>query len=150
MSLRQMIDLPPFWLVLFAALAWAQARFLPNGAFGPWADAAGGLLIATGVLAMAASVVEFRRHRTTVIPHREASALVTTGIYRLSRNPIYLADALILSGLCLAWDALSGLVLVPAFMAVIHLRFIRPEEARLRARFGPQFQAWAARTRRWL
>ena len=150
MTVRQMIDLPPVWLALFAALAWAQARHFPNGAFGTWADLAGALLVGLGVFAMGGAVLEFRRHRTTVVPHQEASALVTTGLYRLSRNPIYLADALILSGLCLLWDALSGLVLVPAFMTVIATRFIRPEEDRLRARFGPAFETWAARTRRWL
>lgn len=149
-SLSRMIDLPPLWLGLFAALAWAQAQLLPTGAFGPVATALGGALVVAGILLMLAAFVEFRRHRTTVVPHRQASALITTGIYRLSRNPIYLADALILAGLCLRWSAASGLILVPAFTALIAARFIAPEEARLRAGFGTAFDTWAARTRRWL
>jgi protein-S-isoprenylcysteine O-methyltransferase Ste14 len=151
MTLREAIDLPPLWLALFAALAWAQARLLPLGGFGAWGDPAGAALIGAGLALMAAAFVEFRRHRTSVIPHRQPSALVTTGVYRLSRNPIYLADALILAGLCLRWDALPALVLlVPLFAAVITARFIRPEEARLRAAFGAAFDDWAARTRRWI
>jgi protein-S-isoprenylcysteine O-methyltransferase Ste14 len=151
MTPREAIDLPPLWLALFAALAWAQARLLPIGGFGAWGGPAGAALIGAGLVLMAAAFVEFRRHRTTVIPHHQPAALVTTGVYRLSRNPIYLADALILAGLCLRWNALPALaLLVPLFMAVITVRFIRPEEARLRAGFGPAFEAWAARTRRWI
>ncbi|MDH3263744.1 MAG: isoprenylcysteine carboxylmethyltransferase family protein [Paracoccaceae bacterium] len=150
MTPRKMIDLPPLWLALFAALAWAQARLLPFGGFGGWGGPLGTALIVGGLALLAVAVVEFRRHRTTLNPHGEASALISTGIYRFSRNPIYLADALILSGLSLLWGALAGLVLVPAFMALIAARFIRPEEDRLRAAFGAAFEAWAARTRRWL
>jgi protein-S-isoprenylcysteine O-methyltransferase Ste14 len=150
MSLREMIDLPPLWLALMAGLAWLQSRVLPVGGFGAWGGPLGWAFILAGGALMLAAFVEFRRHRTTVVPHQEARVLITTGVYRLSRNPIYLADALILSGLSLWWNALAGILLVPLFMAVISARFIRPEEARLRVRFGPAFEAWATRTRRWL
>lgn len=149
MTLRQMIDLPPLWLTLFAGLAWGQARLWPAGD-ATWADGLGAALVALGLALAVAAAVEFRRRRTTIIPHRQASALVTGGVYRLSRNPIYLGDALILAGLALIWGAWSGLVLVPAFMAVISARFIGPEEARLRTAFGPAFEDWAGRTRRWI
>jgi protein-S-isoprenylcysteine O-methyltransferase Ste14 len=147
---RQLADLPPVWLAVFAAGAWAVSRMLPPsglGAAGLWTGRA---LILLGLLLMALALVEFRRHRTTVIPHKGASALVTSGIYRLSRNPIYLGDALILSGLCLAWDCLPALILVPAFMFLISNRFIRPEEDRLRTAFGTDFASWSTRTRRWI
>ncbi len=147
---RQLADLPPVWLAIFAATSWAFARILPPsglGASGLWA---GRVLILLGLVLFALALTEFRRHRTTVIPHKGASALVTSGIYRLSRNPIYLGDALILAGLCLAWDCLPALALVPAFMFLISNRFIRPEEDRLRTAFGPDFDTWATRTRRWI
>ena len=146
----QLLDMPPVWLAFFAAFAWLQPIVLPLGGFGGLGRPAGAALILVGIAVMAAALAQFRRHRTTVIPHREPDALITTGIYRASRNPIYLADALILAGLAFWWNALLGLLLVPAFMDVIRRRFIEPEEARLRARFGPDFEAWAARTRRWL
>ncbi len=75
--------------------------------------------------------------------------MIERGVYAWSRNPIYLADALILAGLALRWDV-AALVLVPLFMAVIRRRFIDGEEAMLRDRFGPAFDAYAARVRRWL
>ena len=150
MTLPRTIDLPPLWLALFAGIAWAQAEALPVAGIGAWGRWAGIALVALGLALFAAALVEFRRHRTTVIPHREPSALITTGIYRLSRNPIYLADALILAGLSLIWGAVSGLLLVPIFLALVTARFIRPEEARLRAGFGVDFDAWARNTRRWI
>ncbi len=142
-------DLPPLWLLAFALLARAQARLLPidpgtAGRIAGWALVAGGLALAL------AAVVALLRARTTLVPHREASALVTGGIYRFSRNPIYLGDVLVLAGLCLIWGAIAGLVLVPLLWLVLDRRFVRPEAARLRARFGPAFDAWAARTRAWI
>jgi protein-S-isoprenylcysteine O-methyltransferase Ste14 len=143
------IDLPPVWLAVFVALGWVQAEWWPVGSFGLSGDWIGALLVAAGLALAVAAAVEFRRARTTIIPHEEPSAIVTTGVYRLSRNPIYLGDALILTGLGLRWDSVLALVLVPVFVAVITARFILPEEGRLRARFGPEFDAWAVRVRRW-
>lgn len=143
-------DYPPVWLAAFAAAAWAQGRFLPFLQPGDWAVWAGRGLVGAGGALMLAAAVELRRHRTTIIPHETPSALVTTGVYRVSRNPIYLADLLILAGLALLFGALPSLLLVPVLAVVLERRFIRPEEARLRARFGPAFDAWARGTRRWI
>jgi protein-S-isoprenylcysteine O-methyltransferase Ste14 len=143
------IDLPPVWLALFAAMGWAQAAWVPVGSFGAAGDWVGAALVAAGLGLALAAAVEFRRARTTIIPHGTPAAIVTSGVYRLSRNPIYLGDALILTGLGLRWDSALALVLVPVFVAVITARFIRPEEARLEAHFGAEYAAWAARVRRW-
>jgi len=113
-------------------------------------DFAGGLLVGGGLVLVALAFAEFRRHKTTVIPHREADRLIQTGIFRRSRNPIYLADVLVLAGLILRWDAVLSLVLIPAFMALIEKRFIRGEEIRIRQEFGAAFDSYAARVRRWL
>ncbi len=147
--MRPTLDYPPVWLAGFAAAAWAMAQLWPGGG-GGWARPLGAGLVLTGVALTAAAAVEFRRHRTTLLPHAAPSALVTTGVYRLSRNPIYLADLLILAGLVLIWGALPALGLVPLLALVLHRRFVLPEEARLRAAFGAAFADWAARTRRWL
>ena len=146
------IDLPPVWLAGFLALAWAQASRLPAGlSFGPvWADLAGGLLVGGGILLMALALHEMRRSRTTVIPHREADRLVTSGIFSRSRNPIYLGDSMVLAGLILSWDAVLALPLVPVFVWVIERRFIVPEENRLRSKFRADFARYTQRTRRWL
>jgi len=140
---------PPTWLALFLGLAWVQSRVLPLFDAGPVGRIAGAVLIASGLGVMLLAATQFLRHRTTVLPRETPSAMIDSGIYRLSRNPIYLADALILAGAALRWDA-GGLILVPLFMAIIRNRFILGEEAGLRARFGPAFEAYAARTRRWI
>ncbi len=140
---------PPTWLALFLVLAWVQSRMLPAFPPGPQVRTAGAVLIAAGLGVMVLAVLQFRRHRTTVLPRETPTAMIDTGIYRFSRNPIYLADTLILSGAILRWD-LGGIILVPLFMAVIRQRFILGEEAGLRACFGAEFDAYSARTRRWL
>lgn len=140
---------PPTWLALFLGLAWIQSRVLPLADAGPAGRTAGAVLIAAGLGVMLLAGGQFLRHRTTVLPRETPTAMIDTGVYRLSRNPIYLADALILAGAALRWDA-AGLILVPLFMAIIQRRFILGEEEGLRARFGPAFKAYAARTRRWL
>ena len=140
---------PPTWLGLFLVLAWAQSHWLPVLPSGPVLRLAGTGLILAGIAIFALALAEFRRHRTTVLPRETPNRLITGGIYRFSRNPIYLADALILSGAALRWDA-AALLLVPLFMSIIRTRFIRGEEAGLRAVFGSEFDAYAARVRRWI
>ena len=116
----------------------------------PATDLAGGMLVGLGLIVMGLAVVEMTRQKTTVVPHMEASHLVTKGIFARSRNPIYLGDALVLAGLALRWDSPVALVLVPVFMAIITWRFIIPEEMRLASKFGADFTAYCARTRRWV
>ena len=111
------------------------------------------VLIALAGLALGlVAVGQFLRARTTVDPldPGKASALVASGIYRFTRNPMYLGMATLL----LAWAvylsnvaALAGLALFIAYMN----RFqIAPEERALRARFGEQFDAYCRRVRRWI
>lgn len=146
------VDLPPVWLAGALALAWAQARHWPLGLSfgGGWADLAGGLLVGGGLVLVALAAAEFRRARTTIVPHRQASALVTGGIYSRTRNPIYLADLMILAGLILYWDAVLSLVLVPLLLWVLERRFVIPEENRLRRTFRADFARYAQKVRRWI
>lgn len=144
------LDLPPVWLAGFALLAWGQSRWLPLGRFGGWADWAGPALIGIGVLVGVAGLWALIRHKTSFIPGDTPDALVTSGAFRFSRNPIYLADAAILGGLVLTWQAVPSLVLVPAFMTLIQKRFIVGEEERIRNQFGESFAAYASRVRRWM
>ncbi|KUF09010.1 methyltransferase family protein [Pseudoponticoccus marisrubri] len=146
------IDMPPVWLAGALALAWWQSTALGMGlSFGPvWADLLGGMLVGGGLLLIALALFEMRRHRTTVIPHQEADRLVTSGIFKRSRNPIYLGDSLILTGMILYWDAVLALPLVPILVWILEKRFIEPEEARLRRKFVAGFTRYAQETRRWL
>jgi protein-S-isoprenylcysteine O-methyltransferase Ste14 len=146
-SPRALADTPPVWLAGCIALAWAQAQWLPLWpAPAPWLGAAA---VVFGLALFLWAGVQFRRRRTSIVPRETPAALLTTGPYALTRNPIYLADALILAGLALRWDA-GGLVLVAGFVALISGRFIAGEEALCRAAFGARWDAYAARVRRWL
>ncbi|WP_093966940.1 methyltransferase family protein [Actibacterium lipolyticum] len=148
--LLKWLDLPPIWLAFFGVTAWGQSRLLPAFSFGKWADWVGTALVGAGVLIAVSAILQFFGNRTSVIPRRTPRTLIRTGIYRLTRNPIYLADAMVLGGLILRWDAVLSVVLVPVFMAVIHRRFIKGEEMRIREEFGEAFDAYASRVRRWL
>lgn len=147
--MRLTLDYPPVWLAGFAALAWGSGRLLPHGP--GWLVWPGGALVAAGVILMGVAALQMHRHRTTIDPHGQPSALVTSGVFGLSRNPIYLADALILAGLCLCLQVpIVALALVPGFMLVVRRRFIANEEARLAEAFPREFAAYRQRSRRWI
>ncbi|MCM0611264.1 isoprenylcysteine carboxylmethyltransferase family protein [Marinobacter sediminum] len=110
------------------------------------------LLLALGVFFSVAGVISFRQANTTVDPRKPeaASSLVSSGIYRFSRNPMYVGFALALSAwavfLASAWS-LSGVV---GFVLYLNHFQIIPEEQALRELFGEEFRAYESRVRRWL
>lgn len=146
------IDMPPVWLIGALAIAWLQSRFfdLGLGFGGAWADLLGGLLVGGGIVLMLLAMYEFRRFKTTVIPHETPTRLISSGVFKRSRNPIYLADVLILSGLIFRWDAVLSLPLIPLLVWVLETRFIVPEENRMRRKFRADFARYCQKTRRWL
>jgi protein-S-isoprenylcysteine O-methyltransferase Ste14 len=144
-----LLDTPPVWLAAGIALVWAQSRWLPLWPVTAGLRTAGFVVIALAVVLFLLAAREFRRHRTTIIPRETPTALLASGPYALSRNPIYLADAMLLSGVVLIRD-LGAAWAVAAFVLVIQGRFIRGEEAGCAQAFGAAWQAYAARVRRWL
>lgn len=142
------VDFPPVWLAGFAAIGGLFGRAFPVHYSAN--SLIGFLLVALALVLMVLAVIQMMIARTTVIPRRDPDALITGGLYRFSRNPIYLADAILLAGLYIAWDALVALPLVAVFMIVIQMRFILEEEERLTRVFGAVFEDYRARTRRWL
>lgn len=151
-AMLKWLDIPPMWLLACAILAWLQVQWVPLGlSFGSsWAVPLGTGLVVLGLVLVVLALWAFARHRTTPIPHRQASALITSGIFAWSRNPIYLADVMILTGLILRWNAVVSLPLIPFLAWIIQIRFIRAEEARLQKAFGDAFLRYQAQTRRWL
>jgi protein-S-isoprenylcysteine O-methyltransferase Ste14 len=140
---------PPTWLLLFLGLAYLQSRWVPLLPSVPAGRHLGAVFVIGGLAVIVMAAMQFRRHQTTILPREMPRAMLTTGLYAYSRNPIYVADALILAGCALRWD-MAFLILVPVFMAVIAVRFIAGEEAGLRAVFGTAFETYAARVRRWV
>ncbi len=140
------LDIPPVWLVLALAVSWALSRLWSVAAFTGF----GKVLIAFALILMLAAVGQMVARRTTFIPRRDPQALIATGVFALSRNPIYLADVLILTGAILYWGAVLALPVIPAFIALITQRYIRDEETRLRAGFGLAASQYFATVPRWI
>ena len=145
------IDIPPVWLLAAVIATWFIGQAQPFGLSldFPITQLLGGLLVGAGIILMALAAMEMRKQRTTIVPHKEADSLVTSGIFKRTRNPIYLGDAAILAGLALRWDAVLALVLVPIFIWIIEKRFIIPEENMLRRKFRADFAHYEQKTRRW-
>ena len=92
----------------------------------------------------------FHQARTTVKPFQESTSLVTNGVFRISRNPMYLGFVLILIGIAMLVRSLSPYLVVFVFAIFIDKIYIRTEEYMLTEKFGSKWQAYKAKTRRWL
>ncbi|MET0551744.1 MAG: isoprenylcysteine carboxylmethyltransferase family protein, partial [Vicinamibacteria bacterium] len=112
----------------------------------------GSALALAGLGLCGAGVASFRRARTTVDPRvpDAASALVDTGVYAFTRNPMYLGFAIVLAGWAVVLANAASLALLPLFVLYLNRYQIGPEEQALAARFGPAFTSYAARVGRWL
>ncbi len=92
----------------------------------------------------------FHKENTEVCPFGTSSTLVTHGLYRFTRNPMYLGSTLILFGASILLGSLSPYVIVFAFALLMDRMFIRMEEKKLAVTFGAQYEEYKSRTRRWL
>ena len=141
---------PVVYLAYFVAtllIDWRRpAPLLPT-----WPQyAVGALLIAVGVLIGVAMVREFRRARTPVQVHKSATALVTTGIFRYSRNPAYVGVTLVYVGAAVMVDSLWILLGVLPAIYWTHRKAILREEEHLQELFGQDYAAYKHAVRRWI
>jgi len=144
---------PPVVALCTAGLMYAAAWLVPALDFGlPWRRTIAGTLAAVGVLFDAAGLAHFFRAKTTINPldPSAASALVTGGVYRLTRNPMYVGLALLLLAWAIYLANVAALALMPLFVFYINRFQIAPEERALASRFGADYQAYRARVHRWL
>ena len=143
---------PPVLLVLLGAMAWGIAVTSPSGLVLP---AAPYLAVLVGIAGLALNLlpkIAFRRLGTTVNPLRPhaSTAVVTSGLYRFSRNPMYLGHVLILSAWVIALRSPES-ALLPLFQLAYLTRFqVVPEERVLSARLPIEYAAYVKTTRRWL
>jgi protein-S-isoprenylcysteine O-methyltransferase Ste14 len=107
-------------------------------------------LIVLGILFVIAPARKFDVAGTTIKPFQESTALVTSGFFAVSRNPMYLGMTLMLAGIAMLLRSASPFVVVLAFPIVIDRRFIVFEEQSLERTFGADFRQYKARVRRWL
>lgn len=146
--------IPPVLQLLFwAVVAWGLARLFPGLAW-QWAgqDVTAAVLALAGIGIGVAGIVQFRRHRTTVNPValEQASAIVTDGVYRHTRNPMYLGLALVLTGWVTLLGHPLGALAIIGFVLVMTIIQIAPEERVLAAKFGAAYADYLKKTRRWL
>lgn len=110
----------------------------------------GGILIVMAVSLLGASLMRFRHARTNVETWKPSTALVISGPYRVTRNPIYVAFGLVFLGLACALDNLWLLVLWPFLIVTLDVGVIRREERYLETKFGDAYRAYCRNVRRWL
>ena len=148
------IRVPPLvYLAVFALIAWGLSILLPalDVEWAMMTVLAVGFM-ATGIFLLLFAVGAFARAGTTVNPIEpgDAETLVTSGLYRFSRNPMYLAMALILIGAAFLVSNLASFLAPALFVCVITMTQIKPEERALKELFGDTFYQYCQRTRRWI
>jgi protein-S-isoprenylcysteine O-methyltransferase Ste14 len=144
---------PPVVTAVAAALMWASHRWTPLAHWiePPW-NRIGGLVAVAGVAIAVAAIAHFRRVGTTVDPTdpSKSSRLVTDGVFRASRNPMYLALLLLLIGWAIWLGSATPWLGPPLFVVVLTRVQIIPEEVALRRRFGQQYVLYQQRVARWI
>jgi protein-S-isoprenylcysteine O-methyltransferase Ste14 len=143
--------LPPTYFLAGLGLMAALAFVLPVAEVLSWPWRAFGVApIAAGVWLNLAADRAFKAHGTTVKPFDRSSTLVTDGVFRLSRNPMYLGMILVLVGVAMLIGSLSPFLIAAGFAGIVETRFIPAEEDMLAETFGDAWTAYNGRTRRWL
>jgi len=144
---------PVLQFFLCGALAMLVSYYLPSLSYDSSILKIPAYVIGTaGILILLTAVASFVKARTTVNPHKPetSSKLVTTGLYRISRNPMYLAMAmLLLAGATLLWNW-AAFISPVVFVALITYLQIKPEEEVLTGEFGEAYTAYCQQTRRWM
>ncbi len=143
--------LPPVYFLL-ALVSMAGLHFLwPVSRYLSFPASLIGLLpLLTGIGLNIAADRQFNRHQTTIKPFERSATLVTAFPFSASRNPMYVGITLMLAGAALLLGTVSLLIPAAAFPILMHIRFVRVEERMLAETFGPEWERYRARVRRWL
>lgn len=153
--IHPVVRIPPPLLFVLTFLAGVGLQQLlpipaPPAALASLGHYAGFVLLGAGILLALSCVALFLWSRTTIIPHRTASTMITWGPYRLTRNPMYVSLTLAFLGVAGILTQVWPLFLLPVPLLVVHRVVIPFEEARMRAAFGDSFEAYCGQVRRWL
>jgi protein-S-isoprenylcysteine O-methyltransferase Ste14 len=142
---------PPLIYLAGLAVGFGLEALLPGASLpGAVQWVAGGLLVVVGAALLASFNTAFTRKGTAVEPWKPTTAIVTTGPYRLTRNPAYLGMALVYVGIALLAGAVWVLVPLPIVLAVIDRAVIAREERYLERSFGQEYLDYKAGVRRWI
>ena len=148
------LKIPPVALIIVAALLmWLSAQYFPGLNFRfPFQSIVGWMIGLMGMIASSLGFVEFRRAKTTLNPTKpeSSSSLVRTGIYRHTRNPMYLGFLLMLVGWAILMGNAVSFLGLPLFVLYMNAFQITPEERALTTIFGEEFRAYRSDVRRWI
>jgi protein-S-isoprenylcysteine O-methyltransferase Ste14 len=147
----QVIALPPVILAATLVVGFALGALWPLGLPAPDLARPSGLLFVLAAFTIAGLAVrEMASNETPLDVRKSARTIVTSGIFSLSRNPIYLGMVPLALGIALVADSFWLLLLTPAFAAILRYGVILREETYLERKFGPDYLRYKARVRRWI
>ena len=142
---------PPLIFLAGLAIGFAREALLPGGSLpGLVRFVVGGVALLGGIALQTTFIAAFHRKGTAVEPWKPTTAIVTTGPYRITRNPAYLGMALIFIGIALLADAPWVLAALPVTLAVIDRGVIAREERYLQRKFGREYLDYKSTVRRWI
>ena len=134
-------------ITLAILLGWLVPLPVPMPVFVQWLGLG---LAALGFVLGLLALLEFRRVRSALDPKKRTRSLVTSGIYRYTRNPVYLGFVFMLIGLPLNWGTYWGIILVWPLVTLMNNLVIKREETDLEKEFKDQYTEYESRVRRWL
>ena len=137
-------------ILLGCLLSWIVPLGPGLGSANMRALAAGGMLALVGLALFVVSVREFRRAGTSVVPGEPSTALLESGPYRYTRNPIYISFTIFYFGLAIMLTSAWMLVLLVPVLIVLQRGVVEREEAYLASKFGEAYRKYQSRVPRWL
>jgi len=144
---------PVIQFIAAASVAWAVSTTMPVLMFsGMVANVAASAFSLVGVVFLVSAVRLFSQRDTTINPldPSKAEHLVVDGLYKVTRNPMYVGLALLLVGWCLYLGTLAAFAGVAVFVIAMNELQIKPEERALTEKFGEQYRAYLRQVRRWV
>jgi protein-S-isoprenylcysteine O-methyltransferase Ste14 len=142
---------PPLYYVITLLAGIALRRFLPFPFFAERETTiASSCLVAAGLLLAVWGASTMLRARTGIDPTKPTTTIVRRGPFRFSRNPLYLALAIVYAGLSIYFRSLPALLLLPVAMTLMYYAVIRYEERYLEGKFGDEYCDYRKSVRRWV
>ena len=142
---------PPIVTLFFGLCIYLSRSYFPEFSFSIL-NSLSTISFVLGITVFATAVSSFKRQNTTINPIsiEKASSLVVNGVFKYSRNPMYLGMLFILLGLTFKFNLIGGLLFTSIFMIFISIFQIKPEEAAMEKLFDQEWKDYIKNVRRWL
>lgn len=142
---------PPVLFAVLIVIGWGLQKLIALPSFTvPFHTWLGGEFIVGGLAIIVWSATEFKRHKTTILPHKASSAIISGGPFKYSRNPIYFAFSMIQLGAAILLTNLWILLLLIPALLIMSKFVIEREEAFLTQKFGQSYIDYKNQVRRWI